>query len=91
MRKTALIMIACLLALPMASFADEALFKGKCVACHGADGKKNAKKDLSSDAVQSKPDADLVKFLTTHAVHKTKITSPEQAQSVVKHLRTLKK
>lgn len=91
MRKTALIMIVCLLAAPMASFADEALYKGKCVACHGADGKKNAKKDLTSDAVQSKSDDQIVKFVTTHPVHKTKVTSPEQAQTVVKFLRTLKK
>ncbi|HVS30815.1 MAG TPA: hypothetical protein VMS98_05110 [Thermoanaerobaculia bacterium] len=91
MKKTALILIACMLAIPMAGFADEALYKAKCLACHGADGKKSAKKDISSDAVQSKSDEDLVKYVTTHPVHKTKITSPEQAQSVVKFLRTLKK
>jgi mono/diheme cytochrome c family protein len=91
MKKVALLVAVVILLTPLAAFADEALFKGKCVACHGADGKKNPKRDLTSAAVQDKPDADLVKFLTTHTIHKSKITSEEQAKSVIKHIRTLKK
>ena len=91
MKKTALITIACLLLVPMAGFADEALYKAKCVACHGADGKKSAKVDLTSAAVQGKTDEALVQFVTTNAVHKSKVTSPDQAGSVVKYIRTLKK
>jgi mono/diheme cytochrome c family protein len=90
MKKIALLVAACVLLLPFSALADEALYKTKCVSCHGADGKKNVKKDLTSAAVQGKSDDDLVKFLTTNAIHKTKITA-EQAQSTVKYLRTLKK
>ncbi len=91
MKKIALILIAAVLLLPFGAYADEALYKSKCVSCHGADGKKNAKKDLTSDAVQNMSDDELVKFLTTNAVHKSKITSEADAKSVVKFLRTLKK
>ncbi len=91
MKKVALLVSVCILLMPMASFADEALFKAKCVACHGADGKKNVKKDLTSDVVQDKSDADLVKFLTTNAVHKTKVASEDQAKTLVKFIRSLKK
>ena len=90
MKKIALLLAVSMLLLPMASFADEALFKAKCVSCHGADGKKNAKKDLTSDAVQSLSDDDLVKFLTTNAMHKSKVDEAS-AKSVVKYIRTLKK
>lgn len=91
MKKTALITIVCLLLVPMAGFADEALYQAKCLACHGADGKKNAKVDLTSAAVQDKTDDVLVKFLTSHAIHKAKVATPEQATSVVTHVRSLKK
>lgn len=90
MKKIALLLAVSMLLLPMASFADEALFKGKCVSCHGADGKKNAKKDLTSDAVQKLSDDELVKFLTTNAMHKSKVDEAS-AKSVVKYIRTLKK
>lgn len=91
MKKTALITIVCLLLVPMAGLADEALYKAKCLACHGADGKKSAKVDLTSAKVQDKTDDALVTFLTTHAVHKAKVASPDQAKSVVKFVRSLKK
>ena len=91
MKKTALITIVCLLLVPMAGFADEALYKAKCVACHGADGKKSAKVDLTSAKVQDKTDDALVTFLTTNGVHKSKVASPDQAKSVVKFVRSLKK
>lgn len=90
MKTIALLVAACVLLLPFSALADEALFKAKCVACHGADGKKNVKKDLTSDAVQKQSDDDLVKFLTTNAIHKTKVKADE-AKSVVKFVRTLKK
>jgi mono/diheme cytochrome c family protein len=91
MKKTALILIAAFLLLPMASFADEALYKSKCVACHGADGKKSAKVDLTSETVQAKADDELVKFLTTNGIHKAKVTDEAQAKTLVAFLRTFKK
>jgi mono/diheme cytochrome c family protein len=91
MKKTALITIVCLLLVPMAGFADEALYKAKCVACHGVDGKKSAKVDLTSAVVQDKTDEVLVKFLTSNAIHKAKVATPEQAKSVVTYVRSLKK
>ena len=91
MKKTAIVMTLCLLLLPLASFADEALYKAKCVSCHGADGKKNAKVDLTSADVQGKADDALVQYLTTHAIHKSKVGDPEAAKTVVQYLRTLKK
>lgn len=93
MKKTALIVALAMLLVPVATFADAGadLFNGKCVSCHGADGKKNAKKDLSSDAVQGKSDADLVTFLTTNGMHKTKVADKAAAEAVVKFVRTLKK
>jgi mono/diheme cytochrome c family protein len=91
MKKIALLLAVCILMLPFAGYADEALYKAKCVPCHGLDGKKNAKKDLTSTPVQSLTDDELVKFLTTNPIHKSKVTSETDAKSVVKYLRTLKK
>lgn len=91
MKKTALFLVAALLLLPTLATADEAMFKGKCVPCHGADGKKNPKVDLTGDKVQGKADADLVKFLTSHPIHKSKVASEDNAKSVIKYIRTLKK
>jgi len=91
MKKIALLLTICILMLPFASFADEALYSAKCVSCHGPDGKKNAKKDLTSDAVQKQSDDELVKFLTTNGIHKSKVTSEADAKALVTFLRTLKK
>ena len=51
--------------------AGDRLFKSKCVACHGADGKgdtptgkKLAARDLSSTEVQSQSDAQLIELVT---------------------------
>lgn len=90
MKKVALLVAVCILMLPFASYADEALYKAKCVTCHGTDGKKNAKFDLTSDKVQGLSDDDIVKFLTTNTIHKSKV-NPADAKSIVKYLRTLKK
>jgi mono/diheme cytochrome c family protein len=91
MKKLALIVAACVLLLPLAAYADDALYSTKCVSCHGVDGKKNVKKDLTSDAVQKLSDEELVKFLTTNGMHKSKVATEADAKSVVKFIRTLKK
>ena len=91
MKKTALI-LATVLLVP-AAFADDAktTYEAKCKMCHGADGKKMAKADLTSADIQGKSDADLVKFLTTDAKHKTKVADEATAKDVVSYLKTLKK
>ena len=77
--------------LPVVALADgAATFAAKCKMCHGADGKKLAKADLTSDAIQAKADADLVKFLTTDAKHKTKVANEATAKEIVAFLKTLK-
>lgn len=91
MKKVALIVAVCMLMVPFAAFADEALFTAKCVSCHGADGKKSAKVDLSAAIVQDKTDDDLVTFLTTNGIHKSKVADADAAKSVVKFVRGLKK
>ncbi|HUP44693.1 MAG TPA: c-type cytochrome [Thermoanaerobaculia bacterium] len=91
MKKTAMIVALSLLLVPLAAFGDEALYKAKCLSCHGADGKKSAKADLTSAKTQDKTDDALVQYLTTHAIHKSKVASADDARSVVKYLRTLKK
>ncbi len=89
MKKVALLLAVCIVMLPVAAVAQD-IYAAKCVACHGADGKKNAKKDLSSDAVQSLSDDEMVKFLTTNPIHKSKVTADE-AKEAVKAVRALKK
>ena len=93
MKKTTIVslLILALLIVPVAASAGQAVFDAKCKACHGADGKKLAKADLSGPAVQAKTDADLVKFLTTDAKHKTKVADEATAKVIVTYLRTLKK
>src|SRR5437764_10722373 len=73
MKKTATILILMLLAaiaLPAMAEDGATLFKAKCAACHGADGGKLAKANLTTTA---KTEADIVTFLTTNAQHKTKV------------------
>ena len=94
MKKTTTISILILaLALtPLAAYADgAATFDAKCKACHGADGKKLAKADLTSDVIQAKADGDLVKFLTSDAKHKSKVADEAAAKELVTFLKTLKK
>ena len=77
------------------------VFKAKCAACHGADGKgettmgKNLKlKDLGSAEVQKKSDAELTTLISDGKkpmpAYKGKLTDDE-IQQVVKYVRTLKK
>jgi cytochrome c551 len=84
------------------SLADEGadIFKSKCAACHGADGKGNTGmgkslklRDLSSADVQKQSDADLETIITKGKgkmpAYEGKLTK-EQIDNVVKYLRTLK-
>ena len=69
-----------------------ALFKSKCAACHGADGKKMAKADLTSSAIQGKAETDLVKFVGENPKHNftKKGVSEEQIKAIVGFIKTLK-
>lgn len=85
MKKTALIIMVVALLVPVSMFADgKATYEAKCKMCHGADGKKIAKADLS------KPEADLVKFVTTDAKHKSKVADEATAKEVVAYFKSLK-
>jgi len=104
--KKALKLILCLFAIAMVfstfSLADEGadLFKGKCAACHGADGKGNTGmgkalklRDLSSADVQKQSDADLTNIITNGKDKMPKYDgklTKDQINDVVKYLRTLK-
>ena len=93
MKKTTIVAIVLALVLmPVTAMADDAaaLFQSKCKACHGADGKKLAKADLASQAIQGKDDATLVTFLTTDAKHKAKVPDAATAKAIVAFIRTLK-
>jgi mono/diheme cytochrome c family protein len=94
-RTTVFLLITSLILLAVPAMAEDGatLFKAKCAACHGPDGTKLAKANLSSAEVQGKTDADLATFVGTNAKHnfKTKGLNDEQIKSVVTFLRTLKK
>ena len=90
MKKTATILILMLLAaftLPAMAEDGAALYKAKCAACHGPDGAKLAKANLSATA---KTEADIVTFLTTNEKHKTKVDEAG-AKAVATFVKTLKK
>lgn len=91
MKKLAVVVIFSLILTP-ALFADAATYKAKCQMCHGADGKKQAKADLTSDSIKKKADADLVKFLGTDAKHNftKKGLSDDQLKSVVTFIKAMK-
>ena len=84
MKKTALI-LATVLLVP-AAFADDAktTYEAKCKMCHGADGKKMAKANFA------KPEAELVKHLTTDAKHKSRVADEAAAKALVTYIKTLK-
>jgi len=94
MKKAILITMLLSLVFASAAFAAEdgaALFKAKCAACHGADGKKMAKADLSGTEVQKMADADLVKFIGENAKHNftKKGLTDDQIKAVVTFLRSI--
>ena len=92
-----------LLALPaMAAGPDgAAIFKGKCVACHGADGsgqtamgKSMKLRDLKSDEVQKQTDLELMKIISggkgKMPAYGKQLTEPD-ITALIAHIRTLKK
>ena len=93
MKKTAMLIAIAMLLVPVATFAEygAAFFKAKCQMCHGPDGAKMAKANLSGAAVQGKSDADLLKFLTNDAKHKPRAVNEANAKALVAFIRTLKK
>ena len=95
MKKIVLITMILSLVFGTAAFAAEdgaALFKSKCAACHGPDGKKMAKADLTSAPIQGKSEADLVKFVGENPKHNftKKGVSEEQIKAIVGFIKTLK-
>ncbi len=93
MKKIAALLVITIIAAAIPAMAAEdgaALYKAKCAACHGPDGKKQAKADLAGATIQAKTDADLVTFVGTNAKHnfKAKGLTEEQIKAVVAHLRT---
>jgi mono/diheme cytochrome c family protein len=95
MKKIAALLIITIIVAAIPAIAAEdgaALYKAKCAACHGPDGKKMAKTDLSGATVQGKTDADLVTFVGTNAKHnfKTKGLTDDQIKALVAYVRTLK-
>ncbi len=94
-RTTFFLLVTSLILLAVPAMAEDgaALYKAKCAACHGPDGTKMAKANLSSAEIQGKSDADLATFVGTNAKHnfKTKGMSDDQIKAVVTFLRTLKK
>jgi len=100
-KKLAVVVVALtMLALPLASFADDAaadLYKSKCAMCHGPDGKGKmaGTKDLGSAEVQKASDADLTATITKGKPPKMpasegKLTA-DQIKSLVAYVRTFKK
>jgi cytochrome c6 len=97
------IAFALFLVLPNLSWAQEDVYKAKCAACHGADGKGSAagKKmgapEFSSAKVQSAPDATLADFIenggpqkkASHAFASKGVTAAE-ATKLAAYVKTLK-
>jgi cytochrome c6 len=81
--------------------AGAALYKAKCAACHGADGKgettmgkANKLGDLGSADVQKQSDADLAAIITNGKNKMPaygKSLKPDQIKDLVAYIRTLKK
>lgn len=98
-----IIAFALFLALPNLSWAQEDVYKAKCAACHGADGKGSAagKKmgapEFSSSAVQGASDATLADFIenggpqrkASHAFANKGVT-PAEAGKLAAYVKTLK-
>jgi mono/diheme cytochrome c family protein len=101
--KTFLVVLTFAMLFSTWSFADSTadLYKSKCAACHGPDGKgdtamgkKFGLKDLGSADVQGKSDADLSTVVTKGKdkmpAYGGKLTDAE-INDLVKYIRTLKK
>jgi len=93
--------IAVVLSLSLSARAQDAsaLFKSKCVACHGADGtgsamgKKMGAHDFTTADVQGMTDAQLTDIITNGKNKMPKYGSlkPEEIKGLVAYIRTLKK
>jgi cytochrome c6 len=88
----------CLLSVPAKAdtAAGEAMFKSKCAACHGADGKgKDVLKtpDMTTADFQKKSDADLSSSITNGKgkMPAYKTLTPDQVKDLVSYIRSLKK
>jgi cytochrome c553 len=94
MKKATILILAIALMMPFAAFAEDgaALYKGKCQMCHGPDGKKNAKIDLTSATVQKMSVEEIAKFIATgekHGFEKKGVTA-EQSKAIAEFVKTLK-
>ena len=94
---------ALFLILPSLSWAQEDLYKTKCAACHGADGKgtaagkKMGAQEFSSPAVQKASTADLADFIENGGPQKkashafaNKGVSPADAAKLATYVKSLK-
>jgi cytochrome c6 len=100
MKKTLLLELVLVIALPVAAYADgAAIYKTKCTACHGADGSgqtpvgKSLKlKDLRSPEIQKLTDAEITKSLTDGKgqMPASKL-SADDIKAVIGYVRSLKK
>jgi cytochrome c6 len=94
----ALLVGTCLLSAPAKAdtAAGETMFKAKCAACHGADGKgKEAMKttDMAAADVQKMSDADLSGVISNGKgkMPAYKTLTPDQVKDLVSYIRSLKK
>src|SRR5208283_2527866 len=98
-----LIAVALFLVLPSLSWAQEDIYKAKCAACHGADGKgtaagtKMGAQAFSSPAVQKMSDAEIADFIenggpqkkATHAFANKGVSGADAAK-LAAYVKTLK-
>jgi cytochrome c6 len=97
----AAIAVVCLLSLTaQAQSASETLYKGKCAACHGADGTGSATgtkmgaHDFTTPGVQGVSDAELTDIIANGKNKMPKYGTslkPEDIKGLVAYIRTLKK
>src|SRR5579883_2421384 len=93
-----IIAFALFLALPNLSWAQEDVYKTKCAACHGADGKPTAAgAKMGAPAVQKATEAELVDYIENggpqkkamHAFAKKGVSAAE-ATKLAAYVKTLK-
>jgi mono/diheme cytochrome c family protein len=98
-RLIALLLLASACSIPGSAQDGAALYRSKCLACHGATGAGKAAlkgTNLLADAAKNATDADLTaaiaqggtKKLASHA-YQTKGVKPAEIQALVKYVRTL--